>query len=106
MTAPFRYKKLGYVALNVTDVARTHDFVMNVYGLDEAGTGAGGERLLPRLRRSSFCGASSGQDARASSVPAGSSTALQKLRKAFEAFQPPGVEAAVGRRRGARAAEG
>jgi 2,3-dihydroxy-p-cumate/2,3-dihydroxybenzoate 3,4-dioxygenase len=44
MTAPFRYKKLGYVALNVTDLARTHDFVMNVYGLDEAGTGPGGER--------------------------------------------------------------
>ena len=41
---PFRYRKLCYVALNVTDVARTHDFVMNIYGLDEAGTGAGGER--------------------------------------------------------------
>src|SRR5258708_3190052 len=44
MTAPFRYKKLGYVALNVTDVARTHDFVMNIIGLDEAGQGAAGER--------------------------------------------------------------
>jgi len=44
MTAPFRYKKLGYVALNVTDVARTHEFVMNIIGLDDAGPGAAGER--------------------------------------------------------------
>lgn len=41
---PFRYNKIGYLALNVTDVARTHDFITNVYGLDEAGIGAGGER--------------------------------------------------------------
>jgi 2,3-dihydroxy-p-cumate/2,3-dihydroxybenzoate 3,4-dioxygenase len=44
MNYPFRYKKLGYVALNVTDIARSHDFVTNVYGLDEAGTGPKGER--------------------------------------------------------------
>lgn len=44
MNFPFRYKKIGYLALNVTDVARTHDFVMNVYGLDEAGIGEQGER--------------------------------------------------------------
>ena len=43
MNFPFRYRKLGYVALNVTDVARTHDFVMNVYGLDDGGVGAVGE---------------------------------------------------------------
>lgn len=44
MTFPFRYKKLGYLALNVTDLARTHAFVMDVYGLDQAGIGPGGER--------------------------------------------------------------
>ena len=44
MSFPFRYKKLGYVALNVTDVARTHEFAMAVYGLDEAGVGPAGER--------------------------------------------------------------
>ena len=44
MTFPFVYEKLGYIALNVTDVARSHDWVMAIYGLDEAGQGAGGER--------------------------------------------------------------
>lgn len=44
MTSPFVYRKLGYIALNVTDVARHHDWVMAIYGLDEAGQGAGGER--------------------------------------------------------------
>jgi len=44
MSFPFRYKKIGYVALNVTDIARSHDFVTNIYGLDEAGVGAQGER--------------------------------------------------------------
>ena len=44
MSFPFRYKKLGYIALNVTDVERSHDFVMNIYGLDDAGLGARGER--------------------------------------------------------------
>lgn len=40
---PFRYKKLGYVALNVTDVTRTHDFATHIYGLDLAGVGPQGE---------------------------------------------------------------
>lgn len=44
MNHPFRYKKIGYLALNVTDIERTHDFVMKVYGLDEAGIGEAGER--------------------------------------------------------------
>lgn len=44
MTFPFVYKKLGYIALNVTDVARSHEWVTAIYGLDEAGQGAGGER--------------------------------------------------------------
>jgi 2,3-dihydroxy-p-cumate/2,3-dihydroxybenzoate 3,4-dioxygenase len=43
-THPFRYKKLGYVALNVTNVERTHEFVNDIYGLDAAGVGEGGER--------------------------------------------------------------
>ena len=44
MTAPFRYKKLGYLALNVTNIERSHEFVTKVYGLDAAGAGEGGER--------------------------------------------------------------
>src|ERR1700683_355419 len=44
MPFPFRDKKLGYVALNVTDIGRSHDFVMKIYGLDEAGVGGRGER--------------------------------------------------------------
>jgi 2,3-dihydroxy-p-cumate/2,3-dihydroxybenzoate 3,4-dioxygenase len=43
MSHPFRYKKLGYLALNVTDVERTHRFAVDVVGLDAAGTGPGGE---------------------------------------------------------------
>jgi 2,3-dihydroxy-p-cumate/2,3-dihydroxybenzoate 3,4-dioxygenase len=42
--APFRYKKIGYVALNVTDIERTHQFVTDIYGLDFSGTGAAGEK--------------------------------------------------------------
>src|SRR5579862_3292027 len=43
MDAPFRYKKLGYVAVNATDPAETADFVENVLGLDRAGTSDAGE---------------------------------------------------------------
>jgi 2,3-dihydroxy-p-cumate/2,3-dihydroxybenzoate 3,4-dioxygenase len=42
---PFRYKKLGYIALNVTDIERTHDFAVHTVGLDAAGEGASKERL-------------------------------------------------------------
>jgi 2,3-dihydroxy-p-cumate/2,3-dihydroxybenzoate 3,4-dioxygenase len=40
---PFRYKKLGYVAVNATDPAETADFVDNILGLDRAGTSEAGE---------------------------------------------------------------
>ncbi len=33
MTVPFRYRRLGYVALNVTDVARSTDFYRDLVGL-------------------------------------------------------------------------
>lgn len=46
MSVPFRYKKLGYVALNVSDVERTTDFALNVVGLDAAGEGPEGARFL------------------------------------------------------------
>jgi 2,3-dihydroxy-p-cumate/2,3-dihydroxybenzoate 3,4-dioxygenase len=38
-----RYKKLGYVALNVTDVARARDFYENMVGLQASGEGEQGE---------------------------------------------------------------
>jgi 2,3-dihydroxy-p-cumate/2,3-dihydroxybenzoate 3,4-dioxygenase len=41
MDAPFRYRKLGYVALNVTDVARTAAFYTDVVGLDLVDTSDG-----------------------------------------------------------------
>jgi 2,3-dihydroxy-p-cumate/2,3-dihydroxybenzoate 3,4-dioxygenase len=44
-TVDFRYKRVGYVALNVTDIERTHAFATDVFGLDHAGTGPAGERL-------------------------------------------------------------
>jgi 2,3-dihydroxy-p-cumate/2,3-dihydroxybenzoate 3,4-dioxygenase len=46
MTQPFRYRKPGYVALNVTDIQRTSDFVYNIVGLEPAGEGPNGERLF------------------------------------------------------------
>jgi len=46
MPAPFRYRKLGYVALNVTDVERTSDYAANLVGLEPSGTGPSGERFF------------------------------------------------------------
>ena len=46
MAAPFRYRKIGYVALNVTDLARTSDFVHDIVGLERAGEGPDGERFF------------------------------------------------------------
>ena len=44
-TADFRYQRAGYVALNVTDLARTHDFATGIYGLTFTGEGPSGERF-------------------------------------------------------------
>lgn len=46
MQFPFRYKKPGYIALNVTDVNRTSDFVYDIVGLEHAGEGPGGGRFF------------------------------------------------------------
>lgn len=40
----FRYARVGYVALNVTDIERTHDFATDIFTLDHAGNGPSGER--------------------------------------------------------------
>lgn len=44
--AMIRYKKLGYVELNVTDLARSRDFYERMVGLEFVGEGAQGEALL------------------------------------------------------------
>ena len=41
-----RYQKLGYVELNVTDLARSRDFYEKMVGLEFVGEGDGGEMLL------------------------------------------------------------
>ncbi|MSP96197.1 MAG: bleomycin resistance protein [Betaproteobacteria bacterium] len=41
-----RYRKLGYVALNVSDVARSMAFYVDQVGLADAGAGPGGARFL------------------------------------------------------------
>ena len=41
-----RYRKLGYVALNVTDPERTAAFATDIVGLEPAGTGPSGERFF------------------------------------------------------------
>lgn len=46
MEVPFRHQKLGYVALNVTDIERSSRFAEDMIGLDPAGEGEGGERYF------------------------------------------------------------
>jgi len=46
MSYPFRYKKPGYVALNVTDIKRTSDFVYDIVGLETSGEGQNGDRFF------------------------------------------------------------
>jgi 2,3-dihydroxy-p-cumate/2,3-dihydroxybenzoate 3,4-dioxygenase len=41
-----RYTKLGYVAINVTDIARSRHFYETVLGLEVSGAGPGGEIFL------------------------------------------------------------
>ncbi len=46
MPVNFRYRKLGYVALNVTDVARTTEFATTTFVLENTGVGPSGEQFL------------------------------------------------------------
>jgi len=46
MPVNFRYRKLGYVALNVTDIARTTEFATRTFALIDNGEGPSGERFL------------------------------------------------------------
>ena len=46
MPVNFRYRKLGYVALNVTDVARTTEFATRTFALEDTGQGPSGEQFL------------------------------------------------------------
>ncbi len=45
MSLDFRYRRLGYVALNVTDHARSHEFYQAMLGLEAAGTALNDEHL-------------------------------------------------------------
>src|SRR5216684_13373 len=42
-SAKIRYRKLGYVEFNVTDVARSREFFEKIVGLEFVGQGEGGE---------------------------------------------------------------
>lgn len=46
MTAAFRYRGLGYIALRVTDIEASTHFATNVFGMDAAGEGEGGARFF------------------------------------------------------------
>ncbi len=46
MAQDFRYRRLGYVALNVTDVARSSSFYRDFVGLTPAGQALNGEHLF------------------------------------------------------------
>ena len=51
MTEGLRYRRLGYVALNVSDVGRSLDFYEKHLGLQRAGEAMNGEHLLRCSRR-------------------------------------------------------
>ncbi|MGD0189315.1 MAG: VOC family protein [Rhizomicrobium sp.] len=46
MTDALRYRRLAYVALNVSDIARSTTFYEEILGLQRAGNGEDGERLF------------------------------------------------------------
>jgi 2,3-dihydroxy-p-cumate/2,3-dihydroxybenzoate 3,4-dioxygenase len=46
MPVNFRYRKIGYVALNVTDIARTTEFATKTFALENTGIGPAGEQFL------------------------------------------------------------
>lgn len=46
MAAPFRYRRLGYVLMNVSDIERSSSFVQHVFGLDLVKEDAGGRRYF------------------------------------------------------------
>ena len=46
MALDFRYRRLGYVALNVTDVERSSNFYRDFVGLTPAGQALNGEHLF------------------------------------------------------------
>ena len=46
LAADYRHKRVGYAALNVTDVERTMEFATTAFALDPAGAGPAGERFL------------------------------------------------------------
>ena len=46
MPVNFRYRKLGYVALNVTDIERTTEFATRTFALWDTGKGPSGEQFL------------------------------------------------------------
>ena len=51
MALDFRYRRLGYVALNVSDMQRSIDFYETLLGLQAAGGAANGEKLCRCSRR-------------------------------------------------------
>jgi len=42
----FRYRRFGYVVLNVSDIRRSTAFATEIFGLNEAGTGPQGEKFF------------------------------------------------------------
>jgi 2,3-dihydroxy-p-cumate/2,3-dihydroxybenzoate 3,4-dioxygenase len=43
---PFRHRRFGYVVLDVTDIDKSTQFATEVFGLDPAGEGSGGQRFF------------------------------------------------------------
>jgi 2,3-dihydroxy-p-cumate/2,3-dihydroxybenzoate 3,4-dioxygenase len=46
MSVDFRYRRLGYLALNVTDIGKSTAFATDVFGMDQSGEGADGARFF------------------------------------------------------------
>ena len=51
MIVDFRYRRLGYVALNVSDMTKSENFYTSLLGLQSAGEALNGERLYRCSRR-------------------------------------------------------
>lgn len=46
MAVDFRYRQLGYLAFNVTDIEKSAAFATDVFGMDASGEGEGGSRFF------------------------------------------------------------
>lgn len=94
MVPDFRYRRLGYVALNVSDMERSMDFYERLLGLQAAGEAANGERLFRCTKRHHDVVLREGREPGLRRVgwEMESAEDLAKIRKHLEAHGMKGVD--------------